>query len=172
MGAPAQCSLLFRVAFLVFADGSSDPATKIGYGAVLMFAESEIPSGNELERFVLAKRFYPTSSSRLELETVLWALETVPVGASEIRLFTDSQTIAGLGNRRASLESSRFRSKSGKLLKQGDLYRKFYDIVDTLEVTIEKLAGHKPRAEKGEMDRFFSMVDRASRLALRRELNR
>ena len=64
----------------IFIDGSVNNQLKIGYGAYLVV--SELGAAIEsLKDTVRVKRFEHTNSTKLELQTLLWALsETVALG--------------------------------------------------------------------------------------------
>lgn len=152
---------------MLFTDGSVNTQAKIGYGAYLAVSESEL-SLDLLKTRVKVKRFEQTSSTKLELQTLLWALSEIP--ASERRrvvVYTDSQNIMGLQRRRARFEQNEYRSANNKLLNNHELYRQFFRVIDELECDFVKVRGHKVSDQKDEIDRLFTLVDRASRNALR-----
>ncbi len=155
---------------LLFVDGSCDPNSKIGYGAMLFVPEGDCRSPGHLKEEVAVCRFYPCTSSSLELETLLWAWGKLGEKARTASVMTDSQTIVGLPARRATLEASNFCSRGGKPLRQGELYRSFYDVFDRLSPRVEKIRGHQPKTGKTRDDLLFSLVDKASRSALRSEV--
>ncbi len=64
---------------ILFTDGSINPQSKIGYGAYLAVAEIDL-SHESLKKHVKIKRFEDTSSTKLELQTLLWALEDIKPG--------------------------------------------------------------------------------------------
>ena len=150
----------------LFTDGSVDPKSKIGYGAYLAINDLQ-QSTDSLKKKVQTKAFSDTSSTRLELETLLWALDDLPKTIATITLYTDSQNIQGLPNRRERLESNDFLSRTGKPIKNADLYLKFYDAIDSLKLGIMKVQGHSPTRQKSDIDALFTLVDRASRKALK-----
>jgi ribonuclease HI len=171
---------------LLFTDGSADPASRIGYGAYLAvpglntdFPESEAidnlrmqiasnASGSSLETCVQLKRFEDTSSSQLEIETLIWALRSTQ--PQTVILYTDSQNIIGLPDRRVRMEKQDYRSKTGGLLNHAELYQEFFALTDLLDYTLVKVKGHRRSHQKSPADRMFTLVDRASRQALRAEL--
>ena len=59
----------------LFCDGSVNPQKKIGYGAYFVY--SDIVTIESAKQKVQVKRFVDTSSTKLELEVLLWALEDV-----------------------------------------------------------------------------------------------
>lgn len=152
---------------LLFTDGSVNTKTKIGFGAYLIVDSSEIPSETPK---VQLKRFENTSSTKLELETLLWALNEIQVKNQKIKIYTDSQNIIGLPNRKFKLEQNNFYSGNGKQLNNHELYRAFYEITSTLNCEFIKLVGHSVSTEKDDLDKLFMLVDRASRKATREEV--
>lgn len=152
---------------LLFTDGSVNTKTKIGFGAYLIVDSSEIQSAVPK---VKLKRFENTSSTKLELETLLWALVEMKVKDQKIKIYTDSQNIIGLPGRKFKLEQNNFYSGNGKQLNNHELYRAFYKITSTLNCEFIKLEGHSVSTEKDDLDKLFMLVDRASRKATREEV--
>jgi len=152
---------------LLFTDGSVNTKTKTGMGAYLAVDDPEI-STEALKNQVKTRQFENTSSTRLELETLLWALDEISSAETKIIVYTDSQNITGLLRRRERLEKNDFRSKNDRLMNNHDLYREFYRKVDQLNCEFVKVAGHQPTRQKDKIHRLFTLVDRASRKALRK----
>jgi ribonuclease HI len=152
----------------LFTDGSVNTKLNIGYGAFLAATESEINSGNA-EKYLKIKRFEETSSTKLELECLLWALTEIGKFEGRIILYTDSQNIIGLPGRREHLEKSDFYSKQNRQITNWELYKDFYRLTDELDIEIKKVSGHKRTSTKDNIDRLFTLVDRASRNAVRGE---
>ncbi len=153
---------------LLFTDGSVNPKLNFGYGAYLAVSENEIRK-DDLTQHVMLKRFDETTSVKLELQTMLWALNEVRNFNGKINVYTDSQNILGLPGRRDRLEKSDFYSKQNKRITNWELYRDFYLLTDKLNIEIKKVSGHKRTSSKDDIDRLFTFVDRASRNAVRRE---
>ncbi len=151
---------------ILLTDGSVDPQLKIGYGAYLAVTEPDL-SLDELRAQVKLKRFAQTSSTKLELQTLLWALREIQVSERKLIVYTDSQTIFDLPKRHARLDEHHFRSKKNRYLNNIQLYQEFYRLTDQLNFELIKLTGHKPAKQKTAIDRLFSLVDKASRQALR-----
>ena len=154
----------------IFTDGSVSTKSRVGYGAYLATTDLSIPV-ETLKQSVKLKRFEPTSSTRLELQTLLWALGDVTVTVTgddvEYNIYTDSQNIMGLPARRKQLEINNFYSRNNKRLNQHQLYKEFYRLTLTLNYRFKKVTGHRPSGEKNAIDRIFALVDKASRHALR-----
>ncbi len=156
----------------VFTDGSVNTQLKVGYGAYfVVFDLSE--SIDLLKDTVKVKRFEQTSSTKLELQTLLWALdESIALAnGSDITLtvYTDSQNIIGLPGRRARLEERNYFSSKNKRLNNYELYQEFYQLTDKLNCGFVKVVGHQASSKKNEIDRLFGLVDQASRRALRED---
>ena len=153
---------------ILFTDGSVDPQLKLGYGAYLVVNENEF-SIDSNQTQVKVKRFEDTSSTKLELQTLIWALAEIQGAGRKIIVYTDSQNIVGLPGRRDRLEQNEFRSGKNKLINNHELYCEFYDIMDQLDCELIKVKGHLSSMQKDDIDRLFSLVDRASRKALKEE---
>lgn len=157
-------------AIKLFTDASVNPRSKIGYGAYLSVPPSSI-SLDALNLRIKVKRFDQTSSTKLELQTLLWALDCVPHVCKKIVVYTDSQNIIGLPGRRFRLEHNNYRSKGNKPINNHKLYQAFFHVLDRVNCEFIKIQGHKVSHQKDGLDRLFTLVDRASRKALRDEEN-
>lgn len=162
----------------LFTDISVNPHRKLGVGGYLLvpvpFLEIEpldIERG-ELSARIKIKRFAETSSTKLEVRTVLWALEDsreelTGSAPGSLQIYTDSQCVAGLVRRRVRLIESDFIAKrSGQPLTNATLYREFYAAYDQLGFQLIKVAGHSPACTHDSVRRIFSCVDREVRRAL------
>ncbi|KAA0895134.1 RNase H family protein [Oryzomonas rubra] len=162
----------------LFTDVSLNPQRKLGVGGYLLvpasFLENE-PYGigqDDVSARLKIKGFAETSSTTLEVQTVLWALEQVSEGlidptGGELEIYTDSQCVAGLLGRRAALEQNDFIAKrSGRLLSNAALYRAFYAAHDRMGFRVNKVSGHAPACSHNTIHRIFSHVDQGVRRAL------
>ena len=150
----------------LFTDGSVNTQSNIGYGAYLAVSELGLSLDLMWTR-VKVRRFEHTSSTKLELQTLLWALSDIQALGSKVIVYTDSQNIMGLQGRRDRLELNDYRSKNNKRLTNYELYQEFYRIIDQLDCELVKVRGHEISNQKDDIDRLFTLVDRASRNALR-----
>ena len=151
---------------MLFTDGSVNTQSKIGYGAYLTVSEHGL-SLDSLRKCVKVRRFEHTSSTKLELQSLLWALKDIQTLESKVTVYTDSQNIMGLPVRRERFEQNSYRSKKGRLLNNYELYQEFYRMTDQLKCRFVKVRGHQVSSQKDDIDRLFTLVDRASRNALR-----
>ena len=156
----------------VFTDGSVNTQLKVGYGAYLVVSDQST-SIDVLKEKVKIKRFEQTSSTKLELQTLLWSLEETIALANNcdiaLTIYTDSQNIIGLPDRRAGLEQRNYFSSKNKRLNNYELYQEFYRLTASLKYKLVKVVGHQVSSQKDEIDRLFALVDKASRRALREE---
>ena len=157
----------------IFTDGSVDVQSKVGYGAYLVVADLGTPI-EFLKDTVKVKQFEETSSTKLELQTLLWALDETIVSTNgddiAVTAYTDSQNIIGLPERRAYLEQSNYYSSKNKRFNNYELYQEFYRLSSTLQCEFIKVVGHQASNKKDDLGKIFSLVDRASRSALRKSL--
>ncbi len=151
----------------LFVDGSVDPKLNIGCGAYLAVNESDLAL-DSIATEVTVKQFNNTSSTKLELQTLIWALAEVREMNKNIVVYTDSQNIMGLPLRRKRLELENFRSANDRLLNNHSLYRQFYQLIDQLDFELIKAKGHLPTKEKNDVDWQFAKVDKAARQSLKR----
>ncbi len=146
---------------ILLSDCSVDPKSNVGYGAYL-FIEDIKNSLEELKSKVKLKRFENTTSTKLELQTLLWALNEIEYLNFEVIVFTDSQNILSLPKRRIRFEKNNYKSKRNKLLANSALYQEFFRITDRMNCTFVKVQGHKP-------SKYKDGIDKASRSALRND---
>jgi len=152
----------------LFTDASVNPQSKIGYGAYLSIPPEPL-SFESLKMRVKVKKFDQTSSTKLELQTLLWALTNIQSFGKKVVIYTDSQNIIGLPGRRTRFEQNNYRSKKNKRIKNYKLYQEFFKLLDQLNCEFVKIRGHKKSHQKNDLDKLFTLVDRASRKALRYE---
>ena len=152
----------------LFTDGSVNPQSSIGFGAYLLLDKLDFFS--KLEKEVKVKKFTNTSSTRLELETLLLALSDISSKNYKIVIYTDCQNIIGLNDRRDRFEKNKYITGKGKLIKNHELYKDFFKLIDNLDCEFIKVKGHKKSSTKDEVDEIFTLVDRATRNALRNSL--
>jgi ribonuclease HI len=164
----------------LFTDVSLDTGSKCGIGAYLFIPVSFFREKNHsISREDIAvklkiRRFENTSSTRLEVQTVLWALDEIERKVPKhspmtLHIYTDSQCVAGLHGRRARLSSCNFISqKTGQPLKNADLYRTFYALNDKIGFSVIKVSGHTPASSRDTIHHIFACVDQEARKALKR----
>ena len=151
----------------LFTDGSVNTQSKIGYGSYLLISENKLLS-ESINSKVELKRFEETNSTKLELQTLLWALSKIETDGINITIYSDSQNVINLLKRRERLEQNNYISNKNKLLNNFLLYKEFYKITDVISCKFVKVDGHKKAEQKNDIDWLFALVDKASRKALRK----
>jgi len=151
---------------MLFIDGSVINHLKIGYGAYLAMSDFGL-SLDLLKKTIKVKRFEHTSSTKSELQTLLWALNEIKPKKINLVVYTDAQSIVNLLNRREKLEKNDYITKKGKFLSNFELYKEFYKLIDQFNCDFVKVSGHKSTNKKNNVDRIFTLVDKASRKATR-----
>ncbi len=164
-------------AISVFTDGSAHPQLKVGVGAYILITEPldyiSLTDMKLLSGRITFREFRDTSSTKLEVSTVIWALNELikqydTEALPRITLYTDSQTVTGLPGRRQKLEAENFISRNkGVPLKNTSLYREFYKLNDKLNFKVVKLKGHTKSAKRSTEQEIFSYLDRSVRGHLR-----
>lgn len=154
----------------LFCDGSCNPQNKIGYGAYILI-EDENFDLSFLKSKVILKKFEDTSSTKLEIQTFLWALNDIDISNNIVEIYTDCQNIIGLEKRKEKLQALNYHSSSGKLLNNSELYKEFFQLLEKYNCVFIKVEGHKKNSLKDNIDDIFNIVDRASRNALRESRN-
>lgn len=154
----------------MFTDGSVHVQSGIGYGAFLFTSDLE-DSIDTLKSNIQIKRFESTSSTKLELQIFLFALSEIDKDSEHVIVYSDSQNLFQLMDRRLRLEQNNYRSKTNRPLNNAELYRAIFSIIDNYNIQFVKVKGHKQSKEKNRVDQVFTLVDRACRSALRKEIN-
>ena len=71
---------------MIFTDGSVNTQSNIGYGAYLAVSERGL-SLDSLRARVKVRRFENTSSTKLELQTLLWALRGIQALGGKVIMY-------------------------------------------------------------------------------------
>jgi ribonuclease HI len=163
----------------LFTDASLHARLGCGVGACLVLpaAVLDMPAGRSaaadfFERLRF-QRFAANSSTALEVQAALWALESYRTeckgaAAGRLHLYSDSQCLAGLLKRRAALEHNDFCAKrSGRKLHNAALYRRYFELYDAQGFDVIKVAGHTRPSSRDTAHSVFSFLDREVRRALR-----
>ncbi|WP_418186514.1 ribonuclease HI [Aliarcobacter lanthieri] len=155
----------------IFIDSSVNPQQKIGFGAFLEVSDDNLLV-DDLKKIIKIKRFDDTSSTKLELQTLLWALDEIGIiNDNTIEIYTDCQNIIGLQSRREKFELNDYKTSTGKTINNHELYKLFFQKIDKLNIDFIKVKGHKKNSLKDEIDTIFNLVDKASRNALRENIS-
>ncbi|MBT4757766.1 MAG: ribonuclease H [Opitutae bacterium] len=152
--------------YILLTDGSAHTQSKTGTGAALLIYTEELAFPLEILRTrIKVQQFVDTSSTKLELQTLLWALSELPKDCDHLTIYTDSQNIINLAARRARLEAHDYYSKRGLPLRYTELYQAYFRSTDRLDFKLVKVKGHQATRKRNQIDQLFALVDKASRKA-------
>ena len=115
----------------LFTDSSVNPKAKVGFAAFLVKNDKDIIL-ESLNKSIKIKKFENTSSTRIELQSLLWAINEIEKEKNDlsnilIEVYTDCQNIVNLKTRKTKLIENNYHSGSGKLIKNHDLYKDFFN---------------------------------------------
>lgn len=151
---------------VLFTDGSVNTANKTGFGGFLL-VEKPYCFSEDYKAKIRLKQFENTSSTKLELQTLLWAFSEMNISYNKLTVYTDSQNIIGLPDRQKKLEQNGFRTSKNKLHENHLLYKEFFLYLKEKNIEFIKIKGHQPKQDKKHEDLFFALVDKAVRKASR-----
>ncbi len=150
----------------LFIDGSVNPQLKIGFGAYLLTDEDCIYSTIRKDE-IITQKFEDTSSTKLELQILLFVLNNIALQEDNLTIYTDCQNILTLNLRRDAFEKNNYLTKTNKVIKNSIEYKEFFKLIDIYSGNFVKLKGHKKKSTKDNIDQIFSLVDKTARVTLR-----
>ena len=125
----------------IYTDGSSkgNPG-RGGYGMVLI-------SGKYRKEF--SEGYRKTTNNRMELLSVIVALEMLKVEGSDVTVYTDSKYVSDAVNKRWIYN---WFNKNFKKVKNPDLWQRFLDIYSKHDVKFIWIKGHAENVENNRCD--------------------
>jgi ribonuclease HI len=152
----------------MFVDASFSKTHGIGVGGMLVVEDLE--GGSPL---IETRVFEEKNNIRAELASTIWALETFKkeygTAHCEIKLYSDCASVVNLVQRRKKLEANAYMSaRTGAVLSNADLYKKFYKLHDEINPEIIWVKGHSPSSSHTHWQKKFASVDRFARAELKR----
>ncbi|NJO90949.1 MAG: ribonuclease H [Chloroflexia bacterium] len=151
---------------VLFTDGSVHSESKTGIGGFLLL-EKPYQFSEDFKDKICLKHFENTSSTKLEIQTLLWALSEVNITYYKLTVYTDSQNIISLPGRQKKLEQNGFMTSKNKLHENHLLYKELFNYLNEKNIEFIKIKGHQPKQNKEQEDLLFSLVDKAVRKASR-----
>ena len=128
----------------IYTDGSCNQSTnRGGWAAIILIGE---------EKKILQGHQSDTTHQRMELTAAIESLRYLEEQnsiTSQIVIYTDSQYLAGLPERREKFKASAYLTKKKQPIANDDLVRIIVSFCDTLPITFVKVKAHqKPSAEE------------------------
>jgi len=162
--------------FLIFTASSFDPRLKIGAGCNLVLTSKECKTlkNDDLETLPLSTiDFKEITATRLELETMIWAIETFHNESSSPKLtvYSGFKTSKDLLQRRAKLERTNYSgAREGTTLANADLYKKLFKLHDRLSFEMIWMEEPASDTDKTSTQFIFSKVCEHVDQALKNQL--
>lgn len=142
----------------IYTDGACHPPTKTGCWGVLILQQG-VPDE------VLHEIVKDTTHQRMELLAVIEATKlAIKQQLNEVTIYTDSQYVVDLPNRRAKLEVNNYLTKAGKRLQNADLLETFFELSDRIVLLLVKVKAHQKQTNDPNPNRT---IDRWVRKKLR-----
>lgn len=144
----------------VYTDGSCNTQYRIGgWSAIIFISNQKVTlSGNELE----------TTNQRMELTAVIKALSYIvnvtSITDNKITVYTDSQYIVHLVERKHKLEEKKYLTKKGDAVRNADLVKTFFTYTENYPVEITKVKAHQ---KLNQQPGFNREADKLSRKIVR-----
>ena len=148
----------------VYSDASFNPKTKSGVAGFIITSNAN--ASLEIKTEIIKH----TTCTRLELQGIIWALRYIDenLSAASITLYTDCKTACDLLRRRSKLECVDFSSgKTGEPLKNADVYKEYFKLLDKLKPELVWVKGHMPHKQRDHIQSTFAQLDKHVRQALR-----
>jgi len=166
---------------MIFTDAATSPQTGISIGAYLCLNNKHLEDYTEfnmeelsatLANMIVYKQYASKKSTWSEIKTVIDALGSVlqkSVSDTKVSLYTDCQSVCDLlGQRKEKLERNCFITRSGKIIKNVDIYKELYSIAENFQIEVFKIKGHGPTVCRLTIqERIFAVLDKLSRKKLR-----
>ena len=145
----------------IYCDGSCHVQKRFGAWAALIYIENDVYKISDVAR--------DTTNQAMELTAVLTAfgfIEKRNIKPEKISVFTDSQYVCRLPERRNVLEERNFCNRRGDKLPNWHLVKKFYTYLDKFDIEFHKITAHLPPGTSPESDRL-RIVDKMARKLVR-----
>lgn len=140
----------------IYTDGSC--STQNGLGAWVAI----ILSGEE--KNVLSGCVPDTTHNRMELYAVIAGIRSAAKAFRSLRIFSDSQYVTGLMERREKLMAAGFITRKGTEMRNADLVKEFYALGEHIELAFIKVKAHQ---KKGADVNFNIEADKLVRKIMR-----
>ncbi len=146
----------------IFTDGSCNTELKIGgWAALLLFENKEI---------IIKGTILNTSHNRMELWAVLKSFEFVKdqnIIFDNVRIYSDSQYVVNLPDRKDKLKKSSFITKKGIQIQNSDLIEEFIHMIENYNIELIKVKAHQ---KKYETENYNRKVDKIARSQVRKAI--
>jgi ribonuclease HI len=143
----------------IYTDGSCNPKFKLGGWAAFIFIQGK--------KTVLNGKEFNTTHNRMELQAAIKSIEFVRNQSEKfdmINIYTDSQYLVRLKERKMRLKDSDFMTKKDIMIQNQDLVKKIISFLDAMDIVFIKVTAHQKKTTEQNFNRD---VDRLSRNIVR-----
>ena len=147
----------------VYTDGSCHTQLRVGGWVALIFTNGM--------KIVLTGNYTDTTHNRMELTAVIEAMSYIRINkknTGSICIYSDSQYVVGLSERRQKLESKNFMTKKGGVVQNADLIKQLWELEAGLSIRYEKVKAHQ---QKTDIPNHNIEADKLSRKIVRDIVN-
>jgi ribonuclease HI len=137
----------------IYTDGSCNTKFRIGgWAAILLFSN---------EKITLSGLEQNTTNNSMELTAVIKAIEFVEGKFNDaiIQIFTDSQYVHHIPERKEKLKKNQFLTKKGTPIQNSDLVKKLIHKIESRSITFIKVKAHQKSEKIGLKDHYSSPVN-------------
>ena len=144
-----------KIIIEVYPDGSCNPKFRIGGWAVIIFFQNK--------KIVLKGKQFNTTHNRMELLGAIKALEYINKNSLKfdcIKIYSDSQYLVRLFERKEKLKKTNFLKKRGLPVQNNDLVENIITYIDSMDIEFVKVVAHQKKGDKINFNREVDMLSR------------
>lgn len=144
-----------KIIIEIYSDGSCNPKFRIGGWAAIIFFQNK--------KIILKGRQFNTTHNRMELLGTIKALEYIKENSLKfnyIKIYSDSQYLVRLLERKEKLKKSNFLKKSGVLIQNNDLVKDIVTYIDSMHIEFIKVKAHQKKSNKKNFNREVDILSR------------
>lgn len=148
----------------IYTDGSCDTQSGQGAWVAIILADGQ--------KVVLSGRIPDTTHNRMELSAVIEGITYVQnnfKGIQHLHIYSDSQYVTGLTERKDKLSKANFITSKGTALRNADLVKELYVLGAQIQLTFTKVKAHQ---KQGTNINYNIDADKLVRKIMREELSR
>jgi ribonuclease HI len=139
----------------IYTDGSCNPQQKIGaWAAIILVKDQEI---------LLKDKALNTTHNQMELLAVIKALEYIEknnFNNLRIEIYSDSQYVVNLAERKSKLKNSNYLTKTGKEIQNRSLVEKIIHYIENLNIEFIKVKAHQKKSDEINYNRDVDKISR------------
>jgi ribonuclease HI len=121
----------------IYTDGSCNTLNGLGAWVAIIL------SGKE--KTVLSGKVPDTTHNRMELYAVIAGIGHAGKTFKSLRIYSDSQYVTGLIERREKLTAAGFITSKGTEMRNADLVKELYELARHIELTFIKVKAHQKK---------------------------